>query len=118
MGKTVKAKLRCLDMRGETTHTRWGYVTFDKDGLAELEVPEEELQMLRDIRPFSWLAEDHVPKLKDNEEPSPSPSPADEPPAPPASADVAFDTSDTKTPPQGIKKITPPPPPPQRGNKR
>jgi len=53
----VTAKLRVLDLRGETVHTRWGYVTFDKDGLAELEVPEEELQMLRNTNPFPWLYE-------------------------------------------------------------
>ena len=57
----VTAKLRCLDLRGETVHTRWGHVKFDKDGLAELKVPEEELPMLRAIRPHSWLAEDHGP---------------------------------------------------------
>lgn len=59
--RKVTAKLRCLDQRGETVHTRWGNVTFDKEGLAELEVPEDEVSMLRAIRPFSWLAEDHVP---------------------------------------------------------
>lgn len=59
--RTVTAKLRCLDHRGETITTRWGDVTFDREGLAELEVPEGELQMLREIRPFSWLAEDHGP---------------------------------------------------------
>lgn len=57
--KMVTAKLRCLDHRGETVNTRWGDVSFDRDGLAELEVPEAELQMLRDIKPFSWLADDH-----------------------------------------------------------
>lgn len=57
--KTVTAKLRCLDHRGETINTRWGDVAFDRDGLAELEVPVEELPMLRAIRPYSWLAEDH-----------------------------------------------------------
>jgi len=55
----VTAKLRVLDMRGETTNTRWGSVTFDAAGLAEVEVPEEELEMLRSCRPFSWLASDH-----------------------------------------------------------
>lgn len=50
----VTAKLRCLDLRGETTHTRWGHVSFDRDGLSELEVDEDDLQMLRDIR---WLDE-------------------------------------------------------------
>lgn len=59
--KTVVAKLRCLDLRGETVHTRWGDVIFDQDGLAELEVPEHEYGMLRDVRPYSWLAEDQVP---------------------------------------------------------
>lgn len=63
--KTVTAKLRCLDHRGETVNTRWGDVTFDRDGLAELEVPEEELPMLRAIRPYSWLAEDHGPPPSD-----------------------------------------------------
>lgn len=58
--KTMTAKLRCLDHRGETINTRWGPVKFDADGLAELEVPEGELQMLRDIKPHSWLAEDHA----------------------------------------------------------
>jgi hypothetical protein len=58
--KTVVTKLRCLDHRGETVHTRWGHVTFDGEGLAEIEVPENELQMLREIRPHSWLAEDHI----------------------------------------------------------
>lgn len=62
--KTVTAKLRCLDHRGETVNTRWGDVTFDRDGLAELELPEGEVQMLRDIRPFSWLLEDHTSYLK------------------------------------------------------
>jgi len=57
--KTVVAKLRCLGHRGETVSTRWGDVVFDRDGLAELEVPEDELQMLRDVRPHSWLASDH-----------------------------------------------------------
>ena len=66
--KKVTAKLRCLDLRGETVHTRWGNVKFDKDGLAELRVPEGELQMLRDVKPHSWLAEDHVPR-----EPEPTP---------------------------------------------
>lgn len=59
--KTVAAKLRCLDLRGETVSTRWGAVSFDRDGLAELEVPEAELPMLRAVKPHSWLAEDHVP---------------------------------------------------------
>lgn len=58
--KRVTAKLRCLEHRGETVNTRWGAVKFDADGLAELEVPEDELQMLRDVRPHSWLAEDHA----------------------------------------------------------
>ncbi len=57
--KTVAAKLRCLDHRGETVHTRWGHVSFDADGLAELEVPEDELPMLRAFKPYSWLADDH-----------------------------------------------------------
>lgn len=57
---TVTAKLRCLDHRNETVNTRWGAVSFDEDGLAELEVPEAELQMLRDVKPHSWLAEDHT----------------------------------------------------------
>lgn len=59
--KTVTAKLRCLDHKGETVHTRWGSVTFDRDGLADLEVPESELHMLGMTRPFSWLASDHGP---------------------------------------------------------
>lgn len=58
--KTVVAKLRCLDLRGETVHTRWGDVSFDRDGLSKVEVPEDELQMLRDIKPHSWLVEDHT----------------------------------------------------------
>jgi len=61
----VTAKLRVLDMRGETTNTRWGSVTFDAAGLAEVEVPEEELEMLRSCRPFSWLASDHGPAQAD-----------------------------------------------------
>jgi len=60
----VTAKLRCLDHRGETVNTRWGDVVFDRDGLAELELPEGEVQMLRDIKPFSWLLEDHTSYLK------------------------------------------------------
>ncbi len=77
----VTAKLRCLALRGETVHTRWGHVSFDGNGLSSLEVPEEELQMLRDIRPFSWLAEDHgIPA---------EPSPADPPAAPPADPPAA-----------------------------
>lgn len=56
--KTVVAKLRCLAHRGETINTRWGEVAFDKDGLAELEVPEDEVQMLRDVKPHSWLVDD------------------------------------------------------------
>jgi hypothetical protein len=65
----VVAKLRCLDHREETINTRWGAVTFDRDGLAELEVPEEELPMLRAVRPFSWLAEDHGPPKPDEPPP-------------------------------------------------
>lgn len=59
--RKVTAKLRCLDHRGETINTRWGDVTFDKEGLASLVLPEDEVPMLRAIRPYSWLAEDHVP---------------------------------------------------------
>lgn len=58
----IKAKLRVLDLRGETVSTRWGDVVFDREGLAELEVEEEDLPLLRGMRPFSWLAEDHAPK--------------------------------------------------------
>ena len=58
--KIVTAKLRCLGHRGEVVHTRWGNVRFDKDGLAELKVPEDEVSMLRAMRPHSWLAEDHI----------------------------------------------------------
>jgi hypothetical protein len=53
----VKAKLRVLDLRNEKVHTRWGYVQFDNDGMAELEVPEDELDMLRQTKPFPWLYE-------------------------------------------------------------
>lgn len=62
--KTMVAKLRCLDHRGETVNTRWGDVSFDSDGLAELEVPEAELPMLRAIKPYSWLVEDHASYLR------------------------------------------------------
>ena len=56
MAKVI-AKLRVLDLRNETVHTRWGHVHFDKDGRAELVVPEEELDMLRQTKPFPWLYE-------------------------------------------------------------
>lgn len=59
MEKMVTAKLRVLDLRGETIHTRWGHVKFDQDGLAEVEVPEHELDMLRQTKPFPWLDERH-----------------------------------------------------------
>lgn len=67
--KTKIAELRALDHRGETINTRWGPVTFDANGLSELEVPEDEVQMLRDIKPFSWLASDH-PSYKPDEKPA------------------------------------------------
>lgn len=50
----IKAKLRSMNLRGETTTTRWGDVTFSRDGLAELEVEEEDLHLLRGI---GWLVE-------------------------------------------------------------
>lgn len=53
----VRAKLRVLDLKNEKVHTRWGHVQFDKDGLAELEVEESDLQLLRDTKPFPWLVE-------------------------------------------------------------
>lgn len=95
----VIAKLRCLDMRGETTHTRWGHVSFDRDGLAELEVDEDDLQMLRDIK---WLYEPVAPPQEASE-------PQQEPPPLPE----AFDTTDQEvTPPKGSKKA------PSRGSQR
>jgi hypothetical protein len=90
----VKAKLRYMDARGETTNTQWGDVTFDRDGLAELEVPEEDLQLLRNLR---WLVE----KPAEVQEPPPLPGlPLEHEEAPPASASP----DDTVTPPQGSKK--------------
>ena len=83
MSKMVKAKLRALDLRNEKVHTRWGYVQFDKDGLAELDVPEAELQMLRDIKPFPWL-----------HEPAGAPAASE---TKPTVIDAAFDTSDDST---------------------
>lgn len=107
----IKAKLRALDLRGQTTSTRWGDVTFDKDGLAELEVEESDLQLLRNIKPFSWLAEDHGPKAAAMpQEVPPAPSEAsDNPPAedaaagseelpPPPPPGEPFDTSDSEAP--------------------
>lgn len=58
--KTTVAPLRALHHRGETVNTRWGAVTFDANGLAELELPEDEVPMLQAIKPFSWLASDHT----------------------------------------------------------
>jgi hypothetical protein len=63
----VKAKLRDLSLRGDTVNTRWGAVSFDKDGLAELEVDEDDLPMLRDTKPHPWLVEEapvEAPKSK------------------------------------------------------
>ena len=37
MSTKVKAKLRSMDQRGLKVHTRWGYVQFDGNGLAEVE---------------------------------------------------------------------------------
>lgn len=93
----VKATLRVLDLKGETISTRWGDVTFDKDGMATLEVPEEELHMLRETHPFPWLYEPEV-KAKAEAE-----AKAEEVP----SADkTAFDTSDEETPQPESKKST------------
>jgi len=89
----VVAKLRCLDHRGETVHTRWGDVIFDRDGLADLEVPEEDVALLRAHRPYSWLADDHVPQ--------------DEP-------EITVEAD----PPPAAKKPQPPPTPPQRQQQR
>lgn len=81
MAKLVKVKLRDLSLRGETVHTRWGHVSFDRDGMSELELPEDEVQMLRNIKPFSWLADDHVP-------PKRAPEPAEPEPAAPLGVNV------------------------------
>ncbi len=50
----IKANLRASLLRGETTTTQWGQVTFDSEGLAVLEVDEEDLPLLRNLK---WLHE-------------------------------------------------------------
>ena len=89
--KTVKAKLRVLDHKNQTVHTRWGQVKFDGDGCATVDVPEDELQMLRDTKPYPWLdesADDRArwaaeeKKIKDAEK---------------SEVTGEFDTSDVKT---------------------
>lgn len=50
----IKAKLRNLSLRGETTSTKWGPVAFDRQGLAELDVDEADLPLLRALK---WLVE-------------------------------------------------------------
>jgi hypothetical protein len=50
----IKAKLRNLSLRGETTSSKWGPVTFDRQGLAELDVDEADLPLLRGLK---WLVE-------------------------------------------------------------
>ncbi len=107
MAKTT-AKLRAMDLRGETVHTKWGPVSFGMDGLAELEVDEADLPLLRGLR---WLLEapthpqeipvvdpELVPALKpDSEpmpapvvEPDPEPTPAPAPAAEPETVDVSL----------------------------
>jgi hypothetical protein len=79
----IKAKLRSMDLRGDTVSTRWGSVSFSRDGLAELEVDEDQLPLLRGLK---WL---HEPAAQ------PQAAPEPEPPV--------FDTSDEDTSPQGKK---------------
>lgn len=95
--KKIKAKLRYMDARGETTNTRWGDVTFDKDGLAEVEVPVEDLQLLRNMR---WLDERNG-RQGPSDEPEEAPA---LPPEPSAEPEGHANPDDTLTPPQGTKK--------------
>ena len=103
----VKAKLRVLDLRGDTVHTRWGHVTFDKDGLAELEVPEEELDMLRQTKPFPWLHEPAEAPVSTPEDPKGEDGEGETGDAvdddTDEDGDSDFDVSDA-TPAQGTKK--------------
>ena len=92
----VKAKLRYPDACGETTSTQWGYVTFDQDGLAELEVPEEDLPLLRNLR---WLVEASTAVA-----PPESPALPDVPQEAPDEPQVLASPDDTITPPHGNKK--------------
>lgn len=96
----VKVKLRALDLRGETVSTRWGLVRFDKDGLSELKLDEDEVHMLRAMKPFSWLADDHVPP-KPPEPAAEAASPSTPPPAMPK----------PPVPPKPPEPVAPPVPP-------
>lgn len=89
----VKVKVRDLSLRGETVHTRWGFVTFDRDGTSDLELDEAEVPMLRDIKPYPWIAD----------APEESSAGSDVAPASTSSPEASFDQSDV-TPPQGNKK--------------
>lgn len=114
----IKAKLRNLSLRGETVSTRWGNVTFTRDGLAELEVDEADLPLLRGLK---WLVEPATaspsapaarpvgppPRTLPPTPPSPpakAPEPAAAAPTP-AETEVTkpFDTSDSD-PPGGKKR--------------
>lgn len=113
----VKAKLRSMDLRGDTVATRWGPVTFSREGLAELEVEEVDLQLLRNLR---WLVEAPAEPATSVSAPPPTEAPPEPEPSPQVltAPDVptldklieepaptpAFDLSDEKTPPQGVKK--------------
>ncbi len=115
----IKAKLRNLSLRGETTNTKWGPVAFDRQGLAELEVDDADLPLLRGLK---WLVEPATgsPKAPEARPAGPpartiqappsapaAPAPAKEPeplpPTPPPAsvepeATKPFDTSDSDPP--------------------
>jgi hypothetical protein len=69
----IKAKLRSMDLRGDTVSTQWGSVSFSEEGLAELEVDEVDLPLLRGLK---WL---HEPPTTSKAAPEPEPSGFDTP---------------------------------------
>jgi len=97
MGKMVTAKLRSMNLCGETVNTRWGTVTFSPEGLASLEVDETDLQLLRNL---NWLLEPATgttaasPVKPEPEAPSANPEPTPK---------LAFDLTDEATS-AGVRK--------------
>jgi hypothetical protein len=59
--KIVKVRVRDTSCRGDTVHTRWGDAKFDREGYAELDVPEADLGV--DLL-LKWGAEPVVAETK------------------------------------------------------